>query len=266
MPTPSAVPSSNESEPAVTTQTCFRIGTVTDLAEGLRFAHENGIAMPERPWGLKLLGYAVCAKLLHDPRFGRLLEAGVGFGDEMYRAFGGDGADTLPGRELWTIDNEAFYTPEQVERGRASRTHCANIDGLLGENRPELPAEHFDAVFSISALEHAPMDSVRAVCEDAFRVTVPGGLSVHTLDFAFDTIPERIEPWLTELRRAGFEIDEGGVDLTVGLTNAGGEAYLFEPAQNVFNTWCKRRIDDGKPLPRFATQHAAVIVVASKPE
>lgn len=248
------------------TQTCFRVGTVRDLTHGLRFAHENGVAMPERAWGLKLLGYAVCAHTLRDARFARLLEAGVGFGDEMYRAFGGDGARTPPSRELWTVDNEAFYTPGQVERGRAAREHCANVDGLLGEFRTELPADHFDAVFSISALEHAPMGSVRAICEDTFRVTAPGGLSVHTLDFAFDTIPERIDPWLTELRRAGFEIGDEGVDLTVGLTNADGEAYLYEPVQNVFTQWGKRRIDDDRPLPRFTTQHAAVIVVAKKPD
>jgi len=246
-------------------ETRFRVGTVRDLTEGLRFAHEHGVVMPDRAWGLKLLGYAVCARTLHDPRFQRLLEAGVGFGDEMYRVFGGDGGHTPPGRELWTIDNEAFYTPEQVERGRRNRAHCTNVGGLLGEFCAELPADHFDAVFSISALEHAPMDTVRSVCEDASRVTAPGGLSVHTLDFAFDTIPERIEPWLVELRRAGFEIDADAVDLTVGLADSRGDAYLFEPVQNVFRTWCGRRIDDGKALPRFKTQHAAVIAVARKP-
>ncbi|MFT5422816.1 MAG: hypothetical protein ACI89L_000585 [Phycisphaerales bacterium] len=268
MPTTSQVPSPEATQtPAAdadswpSIQTRFSVGTTTDLLEGLRFAHEHSIEMPERHWGLKLLGYAVCARLLHDPRFARLLEAGVGFGDEMYRAFDGTGGD----RELWTIDNEAFYTPEQVQRGRAARANCTNVDGLLGEFCAELPADHFDAVFSISALEHAPMETVRAICEDTFRVTAPGGVSVHTLDFAFDTIPARIEPWLSELQRAGFEVDEGGVDLTIGLTNAAGEAYLFEPVESVYTNWCKLRIDDGKPLPDFKTRHGAVVVVARKP-
>ena len=58
-------------EPSPSVETCFRVGTVGDLTHGLRFAHEHGIVMPDRAWGLKLLGYAVCARVLHDPRHHR---------------------------------------------------------------------------------------------------------------------------------------------------------------------------------------------------
>ncbi|MFG0306630.1 MAG: SAM-dependent methyltransferase [Phycisphaerales bacterium JB040] len=246
---------------------CFRIGTCHDLIDGLERAHARGVPMPQRHWGLKLLGYAWVADVLHDTqRFGRVLEAGVGFGDEMYRAFGGNGHERAPGREVWTIDNSAFYTPERVAEGRARRAHCTDVDGLLGEHRAGLPDEGFDAVFSISALEHAPLETVPDVCADLWRVTRPGGVGVHTLDFALDEVGRTMGPWLEGLRAAGFEIDDEGVDLAVGLCNTDGEAYLFEPAESVVRNWCKRRIGDGKAPVRFTTRHAAVLVVARKPE
>ena len=156
---------------------CFRIGTCHDLIDGLERAHARSVPLPERHWGLKLLGYAWVADVLHDAnRFGRVLEAGVGYGDVMYRAFGGDGDARAPDRELWTIDNSAFYTPERVAQGRSARAHCTDIDGLLGQHIPDLPDEGFDGVCSISALEHAPLETIPDVCADLWRITRPGGL------------------------------------------------------------------------------------------
>lgn len=245
---------------------CFRIGTCHDLIDGLERAHARSVPLPERHWGLKLLGYAWVADVLHDAnRFGRVLEAGVGYGDVMYRAFGGDGDARAPDRELWTIDNSAFYTPERVAQGRSARAHCTDIDGLLGQHIPDLPDEGFDGVCSISALEHAPLETIPDVCADLWRITRPGGLSVHTLDFAFDEIDRTMQPWLENLRGVGFEIADAAVDLTHGLADATGDAYLFEPAETVVRNWCKRNIGDGKPPVRFKTRHAAVLVVAKKP-
>ncbi|MEZ6067401.1 MAG: class I SAM-dependent methyltransferase [Planctomycetaceae bacterium] len=60
------------------------------------------------------------------------------------------------------------------------------VDGLMGQFlKDQLPDNHFDCVFSVSALEHCPpkVEVVQAVIEDLDRVTKPGGFNIHCLDY-----------------------------------------------------------------------------------
>ncbi|MDQ3021256.1 MAG: class I SAM-dependent methyltransferase [Bacteroidota bacterium] len=55
----------------------------------------------------------------------------------------------------------------------------------MGSFNPELPDNYFDLVFSISTLEHVPLDDLVAyenILKDINRVLKPGGYSVHCID------------------------------------------------------------------------------------
>ena len=57
-----------------------------------------------------------------------------------------------------------------------------NVKTYLSEFSPELEAGTFDAVFSISVVEHVLDARLRAFAEDGARLLKPGGLWVHAID------------------------------------------------------------------------------------
>lgn len=64
---------------------------------------------------------------------------------------------------------------------------------LAGNFNPELKFEYFDLVFSISALEHSPVndfDTYRNILIDMNRVLKKGGYSLHTIDQCAEDISQ----------------------------------------------------------------------------
>ena len=61
------------------------------------------------------------------------------------------------------------------------------VNDYMGNFNPDLPANFFDLVFSISALEHTPEDETvfSNIISDIDRVLKPGGFSLHLLDVRF---------------------------------------------------------------------------------
>ena len=58
----------------------------------------------------------------------------------------------------------------------------------MGNFNKELPDDYFDVVFSISTLEHVPLDDVETyenIRKDINRVLKPGGLSLHCIDIVW---------------------------------------------------------------------------------
>ena len=45
-----------------------------------------------------------------------------------------------------------------------------------------LPADHFDAVYSCSVIEHIPLEHLDATVRQIERVLKPGGVSLHAID------------------------------------------------------------------------------------
>ncbi len=52
---------------------------------------------------------------------------------------------------------------------------------FLHEDR-SLPANHFDAVYSCSVIEHIPLEHMNATVRQIERVLKPGGASIHAID------------------------------------------------------------------------------------
>jgi len=64
-----------------------------------------------------------------------------------------------------------------------------NVRAFLGEHSPLLEANQFDAVFSVSVVEHVPVDGLAAFFEDGLRVLKPGGLWLHAIDMYLEDVP-----------------------------------------------------------------------------
>lgn len=61
----------------------------------------------------------------------------------------------------------------------------------------EFPSNFFDRVFSVSVLEHVPIDKRGSVLSELFRVLRPGGLAVLTIDWIFH-VNDRLQAQLSE--------------------------------------------------------------------
>jgi SAM-dependent methyltransferase len=56
------------------------------------------------------------------------------------------------------------------------------VRSFLGEYSPDLPDASFDAVISVSVVEHVPNPTAGAFFDDMLRIMKPGALSLHAID------------------------------------------------------------------------------------
>lgn len=114
-----------------------------------------------------------CFIVRNVPKGSRILEVGGG-DSRVLKFFAKD-------YECWNADK-----CEGLGNGPVKFTspHYRIVYDYVGSFNPELPSNHFDLVFSISALEHTPEDeAVRVnVLKDLNRVLKPGAPSVHCFD------------------------------------------------------------------------------------
>ncbi len=107
------------------------------------------------------------------PKGSRILEVGGG-DSRILKVFAQD-------YECWNADK-----CDGLGNGptKFSSPHYRLVYDYVGSYNPELPAEYFDFVFSISALEHTPEDQAvwANVLGDISRVLKPGGSSLHCFD------------------------------------------------------------------------------------
>ncbi len=83
-----------------------------------------------------------------------------------------------------------------------------NIEVFLGEHSPALEEASFDAVFSISVIEHVPDSRLDAFLDDGCRILQPGGLWLHAIDIYIEDAPaehyrkrfERYRRWADDPR------------------------------------------------------------------
>jgi len=91
--------------------------------------------------------------------------------------------------ECWNADRYEGDAngPAQAPKIRGVRHVKAN----MGEFSREFPAGHFDVVFSISVLEHVPIDRLGDCFADMARLLRPGGRMLHAIDLYIDDEPRR---------------------------------------------------------------------------
>jgi ubiquinone/menaquinone biosynthesis C-methylase UbiE len=89
--------------------------------------------------------------------------------------------------ECWCIDKyEGLGNgPKDLPGGDVG---YRTVIAYMGNFNSDLPDDYFDLVFSVSALEHTPLDAqnVINIIEDINRVLKTGGFSLHCLDMLID--------------------------------------------------------------------------------
>lgn len=135
------------------------------------FAELNGdLKDVQRPWTLKTL-----IALL--PKSSRVLEIGAG---EPWVA------DCLSrmGHEVWVCDPYDGTGNGPLEFDRYSR-ECPAINFVktfFNENALTVSQGYFDAIYSISVLEHVPLDGQKEVFKGIEKYLKPTGYSIHSVD------------------------------------------------------------------------------------
>jgi SAM-dependent methyltransferase len=148
-------------------------GTVRDLADSLD--NLGGLARANSDMKDLQRCWTVKAVLGNVASGGRLVE--IGAGEPLV-------ADTLArlGYEVTVIDpyDGSGHGPRQFEEFRAS---YPRLDFVRDRFPPErgLPAP-VDGVYSISVLEHIPVDSIAGVVSAALEVLRPDGCAIHAID------------------------------------------------------------------------------------
>jgi len=110
------------------------------------------------------------------------------------------------------------------------------VDDYMGNFNEELPNDYFDLVFSISTLEHVPLDDFETyenILKDVNRVLKPGGLSVHCIDVVW------LEPivWSNAILPYFFEHQEM-MNKFIPLLDAREDPNLFVMSEFYFsNNW-----------------------------
>jgi len=184
---------------------------------------------PMSRYTIKQVGSFFCSHHLKQRETGRILEVGGGFSQYFARRFGKQ-------FDYWMIDQPGFYDKKRFDTGLALRPPHTFVEGLVGENRPELPDKHFDVSLSVSVLEHVEYKDIGMVAEDMFRITKPGGWSVHSIDVTPETTRTRGQKWLDCFTRSGFVVGDVNLEWSFN-TPPYEEELLLEPLQSVYESF-----------------------------
>lgn len=183
--------------------------TVQDIS--LLATRYPGESMPEgMAWGLKQMGSLFV--LDHVKKWGltNLLEVGPGFNFYF--------PNHLPEHVEYTgLDASGFYDPEMLILMRKRMPRGRALEGLMGKSEGVIDDNSFDSCVSVSVLEHVPAGDVDAVCRDMYRVLVPGGWALHSIDTVALACKETGARWRKAFADAGFLVGAtDDTDLAVG--------------------------------------------------
>jgi SAM-dependent methyltransferase len=128
-------------------------------------------------------------------------------------------------------DNETWLIDRYEGRGRGVRVvprlpGITLIQGYMGEFIQKLPQDYFDYVFSVSVVEHVPLNGLESFFADCARVLKPSGRMFHAIDtYLFDSDCEELSQPFRERLHAYLQFAERP-DLSIRL--AEGEARIDE--------------------------------------
>jgi SAM-dependent methyltransferase len=151
-------------------------GTVRDFCDsvdtfGALATVSGDLKDAQRPWMVKAILGGV-------PRGGRLIE--IGAGQPLV-------ADLLAklGYDVTVVDpyDGSGNGPREYEYFRATYPSVRIVRELFNDQTPGLEPASFDAVYSISVLEHVPIPALAGVCAGIRKFLAPGrGRTIHAVD------------------------------------------------------------------------------------
>jgi SAM-dependent methyltransferase len=230
----------------------FELASLNELVQ-LKKAYLPLLYPEEHQWGLKQFGTLFCFDKLRE-RSGRVLEAGAGQNNFFDK-------NLPPEIDYWMVDKAGFYDPSAFANSAKLRKRTTFRDGLLGDFDASLPSDSFDAIFSISVLEHVPVANIAAVCADMFRLLKSGGRLIHTLDLEPLLYESVGKTYLAELLRVGFRFEK---EPAVDYSRVALDGLLVEPAAIVFKYYYGQKPDPWENPPKINRHTATIKIVAEK--
>ncbi len=195
----------------------FRVANCNDLLQLKKkypTCHFTGVLS----WTLKQLGTLYCYDYLNALPGGRVLEVGAGANTFF--------DNRLPAHlDYWMMDKIGYYDEAFFKAGVPGRSRTTHVQALLGDGTYQIPDNHFDAIFSVSVLEHVPPDQIKNVAREMHRLLKPGGVSIHSLDWAhkhYDPMP-----FYEAFRSSRFKIGKPNLEVRLG----GGQPTMLEPLE-----------------------------------
>lgn len=140
----------------------------------------------------------------------RILEVGGGFGRVLR---------TLEGNpERWNLDVADGPGRNDGRKHVKMPRQYTVVPALLGEFSPDVPEKHFDIVFSISVIEHVPLDDLERFWADHARILKPGGRGFHAIDVYLGDVEQpateaKLDRYLETIDAAGLQlIDDATIE------------------------------------------------------
>jgi glycosyltransferase involved in cell wall biosynthesis/2-polyprenyl-3-methyl-5-hydroxy-6-metoxy-1,4-benzoquinol methylase len=218
--------------------------TVRDFADSLdhlpKLARiQQDMKDAQRPWTLKAI-------LSMVPRGGQLLEIGAGT-PYVARLLAEHGYG------VWIVDpyDGRDRGPSNFDELRFEFPHVHFIRGTFPDALSDRLAEGFDCVYSISVLEHFPLEDVEEMCAAIRRFTRPGGATIHTIDHVL--AGEGHDKDLTQLHGIlnGLGLDRDELDAT--LARAAHDVDTYYLSAEAHNMWRGATRYDDYPMRRYVS-------------
>lgn len=135
----------------------------------------------QRPWAMKAL-----LQVLPPPA--RLLE--IGGGEPVV-----SGALSELGYDVTLIDpyDGGGNGPTDYERYAAQFPHVQLVRAYFSPGMPQFTPDSYDAVFSVSVIEHLAPDALASCYRAITEVLRPGGISLHCFDFVLQGVGEEYD-------------------------------------------------------------------------
>lgn len=221
--------------------TGISVATVRDFVDSFEHLHDLAVAAGDlkdvqRPWMVK-------AVLATVPPGGSICEIGAG---EPLVA--GRLADL--GYRCTIVDpyDGSGNGPTDLARFAASRPAVRFVPDRFGPGLPELEGVRFDAICSISVLEHLGREAIREVVEGCRLHLRPGGRLLHAIDFvSAGPGAEHHRAMLVDFL-GHYGIPEAAVDETIRRAEPDPETYLLSAESH--NRWRGRMPYDSFPMRR----------------
>jgi 2-polyprenyl-3-methyl-5-hydroxy-6-metoxy-1,4-benzoquinol methylase len=214
-------------------------GTVRDFCDSVdtmpRLASANrDLKDCQRPWALKAILGVV-------PKGGKLLE--IGAGEPIV-------ADLLRrlGYEVWIVDpyDGSGNGPQDYEIFRRQYPHLHFVREAFSATIAGPSAAYFDCIYSISVLEHVPVDSLDLISTGNDRFLRPGGSLIHAIDHVVKG--RGAEEHLAKLTRLVRSFGFAANDLNAMLQQMADDVDCYHLSAESHNMWRGSKSYDEFPM------------------
>lgn len=142
---------------------------------------------------LKPLGHALAAKHV-DTMLAtetltslKVLELGHGAYSPFLQLYCENPRVEYSGIDTYEPSYDKYHPPEALDKLRQQYPSSTFYDGLLGRSSQFLRPDTYDLVFSVSVIEHVPLDELNSLHSEIYRVLKPGGIQLHSYDCAINS-------------------------------------------------------------------------------